>query len=205
MGTGAAVEPTDPGDAENWHGGFYELSIKLGAHDDGRLDVALQSLWEAAGLDRPFRRNPSDGTTLPAEVSAAALLSGSLNSVAPIPGMGSALCSVLVVREESYVAGETFFGADWLDLCLPLGSLANLDSRVGAYPFGTSDSRGWRTLVEQWFERVGRVIFAACPFAHAVTGFEVSGSEASEARRGWVGLFEPTASGDLRVTRVTNW
>jgi len=206
MGTGVvAPEPTDPGHADNWHGGSYELSIKLGSHDDSRLDVALRALWEAASLGQAFRRNPNDSTTQPADVSAASVLAGSLHAVAPIAGLGSVLCSVLVVREETYEAGETLYGADWLDLCLPLGSLGNLDRRVGAYPFDTTGSREWRTPVELWFERVGRAVFAACPYAHAVTGFEVSGSERSEVGGGWVGLLTPSAAGELEFIPVANW
>jgi hypothetical protein len=41
---------------DNWHGGYYELSMKLGAHDVARLDAALKTLWEVAGLPGAFRR-----------------------------------------------------------------------------------------------------------------------------------------------------
>jgi hypothetical protein len=75
----------------------------------------------------------------------------------------------------------TRYGADWLDLCLPLGTLGNLDRRVGAYPFdATATSRAWREPIERWFDEVGRAVFQSVPFVHAVTGVEVSGLEASD-------------------------
>jgi len=207
VGKPPMADPTDPSHDDNWNGGYYELAIKLGAHDDERLDAALNSLWEAAGLQQAFRR----GSTGPASeltpvVSAESLLAGSLHSVASIPGMGLTLCSVLVVREETYEAGVTRYGQDWLDLCLPLGALDNLDHRVGAHPFDeTAPSRAWREPIERWFEGVARSVFEIVPFVHAVTGFEVSGMEPSEVKFGWCALFRPTEAGALAIEPVTNW
>lgn len=200
------ANPTDPSYDDNWNGGYYELSINLGAHDDARLDAALNSLWETAGLSRAFRRDwtgPASELTL---LSAESLLAGHLHSIASIPGLGSTLCSVMVVREETYETGVTQYGADWLDLCLPLGALTNLDHRVGGYPFGdTADSLAWREPIDRWFERVGLSVFEAVPFVHAVTGFEVSGVEQSDVNPGLVALFRPTDAGALAVEPVTNW
>jgi hypothetical protein len=50
VGRPPVASPIDASHDENWHGGYLELSIKLGAHDDARLDAAFKSLWEAAGL-----------------------------------------------------------------------------------------------------------------------------------------------------------
>jgi hypothetical protein len=200
------ADPTDASRDDNWHGGYYELSIKLGAHDDARLDAALKSLWEAAGLLRGIRRNATGPAPEPTQVSAESLLAGTLNSVATVPGLGSTLCSVLVVREETYEAGVTKYGADWLDLCLPLGALSNLDHRVGAYPFDdTARSRTWREPIERWFADIGRAVFQTVPFVHAVTGFEVSGVEPSEVTPGRVAVFRPTEAGTLTIEPVTNF
>ena len=200
------ANPTDPSYDDNWNGGYYELSIKLGAYDDARLDAALNSLWEAAGLSPAFRWDSTDPGSEPTPVSAESLLAGHLHSNAPIPGLGSTLCLVMVVREETYETGVTRYEADWLDLCLPLGALTNLDHRVGAYPFGdTAGSRAWREPIEQWFEGIGRAVFGAVPFAHAVTGFEMGGTERSEVMPGRVGLFRPTDAGALAIEPVTNW
>jgi hypothetical protein len=206
VGRPPVANPTDASHDDNWNGGYYELAIKLGAHDDGRLDAALNSLWEAAGLTRAFRRSATGPDPELTQVSADSLLAGHLASVATIPGLGSTLCSVDVVREETYESGVTHYGADWLDLCLPLGALGNLDHRVGAYPFDdTAPSRAWREPIERWFEDVGQAVFQTVPFVHAVTGFEVSGVEPSEVKPGWVALFRPTEAGALAIEPVTNW
>lgn len=206
MPTHPAVSPTDPSIEDNWHDGYYELTIKLGQNDDVRLDAALNALWTSAGLSRPFRNaRPGQGSA-EVELSTATLLEGRLNSIASVPELGSTLCSVIVVREERYESGVTHYGADWLDLCLPLGALANLDRRVGAYPFDESaSSRAWREPIELWFEGVGRAVFDIVRFEHAVTGFEVSGVEPSEVRTGWVTLLRPSPAGELVVETITSW
>lgn len=47
---GEVAAADDMNDDENWTGGFYELSLALGAADDRRLDQAVRSLWRAAGV-----------------------------------------------------------------------------------------------------------------------------------------------------------
>lgn len=193
---------TDPSHEDNWHGGFYELAIKLGDADDARLDAALVALWGAAALPPPFRRQSGE----PADVSAESLLAGHLHSVATIPGLGSTLCSVIVVREESWHSGVTRYDADWLDLCLPLGALGNLDARVGAYPFAEEgDSRGWREPVEQWFATLATAVFEAAPFEHAITGDEISGMTPAEVKECRLGVFTRGPDGSLEVEPVQTW
>lgn len=193
--------PTDRTYDDNWHGSYYELAIKLGPADDARLESALTALWGAALLGEPFRR---DGGI--AEVSVADLLAGHLNGVANIPGLGATLASVILVREESYETGQTIYGNDWLDLCLPLGALGNLDRRVGAFPFDDgSDSSNWRRPIENWFAAIASNVFAAFPFVHAITGEEVSGIEPSEQTRGRVGVFRSCVDGTLEVEPVSVW
>jgi hypothetical protein len=194
--------PTDPTHEDNWHGGFYELAIKLGAADDARLDAAVIALWNAGSLQRPFRRQSLEA----ADVSAQSLLAGHLHSVATIPGLGSTLCVVIVVREETDDSGVAVYGADWLDLCLPLGALGNLDERVAAYPFGDeADSRGWREPVERWFATVAAAVFETVPFVHAVTGNEVSGVEPSEVQEGRLGVFRRDSEGSLVTEPIRTW
>lgn len=193
--------PTDRTLDDNWHGSYYELAIKLGPADDARLATALKALWDVAQLGQPFRR---DGSS--AGVTVAALLAGHLNGVANIPGLGSTLASVILVREEVDDAGRPILGNDWLDLCLPLGALSNLDARVGAYPFDDgSDSSKWRRPIENWFATIAMAVFAAAPFVHAITGEEVSGVEPSEQTRGRVGVFRAGADGGLEVDPVSVW
>lgn len=195
------AEPEDRTHDENWHGSYYELAIKLGSADDARLEIALTALWEAALLGEPFRR---DGGI--AEVSVPDLLAGHLNGVANIPGLGATLASVVLVREESYETGQTIYGNDWLDLCLPLGALGNLDERVGAYPFDDgSDSSLWRQPIEDWFATIAAAVFSAVPFVHAITGEEVSGVEPSEQSAGRVGVLLPAADGSLAIQPMSVW
>ncbi|AEE47509.1 hypothetical protein [Cellulomonas fimi] len=195
-------DPADAADDENWTGGYYELAIDLGPHDDGRLDAAVRALWAAAGLEPPFRR--LDPRQRP-DVSARALLDGHLHARVTVPGLGRTVCTVLVVREVTDDGGVTRHGDDWLDLCLPLGALSHLDARVGAYPFSHAPSRAWREPVEQWFAGVAGAVFGSVPFAYALTGFEVSGFGAEDAADGRTGLYERAADGTLRVAPVTAW
>ena len=192
---------TDTAHEDNWHGGFYELAIKLGPADDSRLHAALTALWDAADLPEPFRRHAEAR----AEVSAEGLLAGHLHSIATIPGLGSTLCAVIVVREESWEAGATRLGPDWLDLCLPLGALGNLDERVFAHPFSIEATKGWREPIEQWFATVAASVFEAVPFVHAIAGEEVSGIEPEEADHGHFAVYQPDSDGTLRVEPVRAW
>lgn len=186
MAWGRRPSATDPTHEDNWHGSYYELALKLGPADDTPLGAALEALWQEARLGEPFRRGSSEHV----DATVQALLDGHLNAVAMIPGLGSTLASVIVVREEVDEDGRAVHGNDWLDLCLPLGALGNLDDRVGAYPFDDgSDSKAWREPIEQWFESIARAVFGAVPFVHAITGEEVSGIEPSEETKGRVGVF----------------
>jgi hypothetical protein len=182
----------DPALRDNWHGGFYELSLLLGAPDDGRLDRAVRALWSAAGLD---------GT---GEVSAQAVLGGTLRTVADVPGIGRCVAAVMVVRVVDDGGRPV---EDWLDLCLPLGSLSRRDRRVGAYPFAdTASSRAWREPVEGWFAEVARAVHAVVAVRHAVTGHECSGTEVDEVGDGgWLGLLVPGEHGALVHHPVRRW
>jgi hypothetical protein len=194
--------PTDPSLEDNWSGGFYELSIKLGPADDDRLDAALVALWRAASLPSPLRQHPDDA----AEVSARSVLAGRLHAVATVPGLGATLCAVMVARAEYDDSVVVRYGEDWLDLCLPLGALAHLDGRVGGYPFGGfADMRAWREPIEHWFATVASAVFEAVPYEHAVTGDEVSGLELSEIQPGEFGVFRRSPEGGLDIEPVRVW
>lgn len=194
--------PTDPKHAGNWLGGYYELTVKLGAPDDARLDAALAALWQAAALAPAYRR----GTAGPVEMSAQSVLTGPLRSVATIPGLGSTVCAVMASRALLDDDGAEGYGDDWLDLCLPLGALGNLDKRVGGYPFGDFEqSRGWREPIEEWFATVATAVFGVVPFEHAVTGDEVSGDELAEAQGGGFGVFRRGRGGELVSEPVRRW
>lgn len=120
--------PTDRTHDDNWHGTYHELAIKLVPADDSRLGAALTTLWDEARLGEPFRRDGAGDVS----VTAAALLDGHVNSVANIPGLGSTLTSVIVVREEVDDAERAILGNDWLDLCLPLGGRSATSTSASA-------------------------------------------------------------------------
>ena len=201
-------DPADMNVPDNWHGGYYELSIKLGAADDQRLDRAVTAMWSAAGFGAAFRRSTDQPWSWePGTVSASAVLEGHIGTLADVPGLGQCVCAVMVVREERDQDGQTVLGADWLDLCLPLGALSSLDPRVGGFPFGdASESRAWREPIEDWFSTIASAVFDQVPFAHAVTGNEVSGVELDEPEPGYVGLIHPdAATGAPLRTRIAHW
>lgn len=199
MGETDTAGATDPSEVENWSGGFYGLSIKLGPSDDRRLEAALRALWEAAGLRRAFRRGPGGIGAEAVDVSAESVLSGALGTVAPIAGTGEALCSVTAMREVPRDP-DGAPGADWLDLGLPLGSLGRLDRRVGAFPLDPDGDDAWQEPVDAWLEGVARAVFAACPYEHAVLGFEVTGVEVADAEDEQALLLAPGPTGELAFT-----
>lgn len=199
MGETDAAGATDPSDVENWSGGFYGVSIKLGPSDDCRLETAVRAMWDAAGLGRAFRRGPGGVGDEAVDVSAESVLSGALGAVAPIAGTGEALCSVTAMREVPREP-DGVPGADWLDLGLPLGSLGRLDRRVGAFPLDPDGDESWRAPVDAWLEGVARAVFAACPYEHAVLGFEVTGVEVADAEREHALLLAPGPTGQLAST-----
>ena len=74
------------------------------------------------------------------------------------------------------IRGEGADAEDWLDFGFPLESLARVEARVFAYPFGDSDgSLAWRRPIDDWLASVGRAVFEAAPFRYAHIGHEVSG------------------------------
>lgn len=201
------ADPTDLADRSVWFGGFYELAIKLSGDT---LDPSLKALWAAAGLGTAYQRRPArvlrDGlrdlaaalgrreTRLDlAEVPvfAASLERDQLLAEADVPGIGRTAAGVLADR-------------DWLTLFLPLGALARHRPEAGAFPIETTGSRAWREPIEDWYGEIAARVFAAVPFVHAVTGFEVSGYEPDEVRGGRLGLFFP-AGGALQHRGVEQW
>jgi hypothetical protein len=83
---------------------------------------------------------------------------------------------VISVREDD--------GDDWLDLCLPLGALGRIETRVGAFPFGDDggpESMTWRRAFDDWLAEVGRAVYRRVTFKIAVIGFEVSGTVTAES------------------------
>ena len=210
------TDPTDLTQRSLWRGGSYELAVRLGSPDAVRLQRAVQVLWTAAGLGSAVRRRPARllrdsfrdlGSALrnreaalelvPTEVSGAAALADHLLGVAAVPGLARVAADVTATRGA----------ADWLVLSVPLGALAELDPRVGGYPLvdDLAASRAWREPLEDWFAGIAPRLYDAVPFAHAVSGFEVSGYEPAEVTGGRIASWVPDAEGRLVHHRVESW
>jgi hypothetical protein len=115
------VDPWDFTDDETWHGGYYELAIKLGpqtaAGATDRVLDALATMWAQPSLDGCYRdrwtaRSDQKRTTPdPMDLDHPE----SFHGIAELAGGRRVICVSHVIREE----GD---GDDWVDLCLPLGS-----------------------------------------------------------------------------------
>jgi hypothetical protein len=158
------VTADDMSDAENWTGGFYELSLDLGATDDVRLDRAVRSLWRAAGV----RECRAGSGSVHVEPTAGALAEyGHLRGTLSLPTGDRVVCGVFSSRYD---------GADNLELYLPLGALVRVDRRMGGYPFDErsgADSLTWRAPLDRWLADVAVIVHAEVPFQRALIGFEV--------------------------------
>lgn len=177
------VDAADFVDDENWHGGYYELAIDLGARSDadadGRLVAALDAVWSDPALDGCYhdRRRSRSGQTAMSPHEASVDEPPPLYGVATLPIGATVVCATHVVRE---IGDEHRAPHDWLDLCLPTGALLRVDSRVGGYPFGSEDSLPWRAPIDEWLVRVAEEVFRVAPFRAALIGFEVSGDPAAD-------------------------
>ncbi|MFD4668905.1 hypothetical protein ACFWNN_04170 [Lentzea sp. NPDC058450] len=192
------ADPASFTDRENWTGGFYELSLEIGDHDDARLERALTALWQAAGITGPYadqRREPADQQEVPA-TPASLHEFGHLYGVAEPLGT-AVVCGCYVSRFDD--------AEDWLNLYLPLGALANTDRRIGAFPFGPEggpQSLAWRTRLDGWLATVAARVFDEVGFRVGLIGFELDYVTAAELAgevpdQRWNGYLLP-ADGRLR-------
>jgi hypothetical protein len=193
--------PDDVDHPENWYGGFYELAINLGPHDDARLEEALVAVWSSAAVDGCLARTQDPlHRSVPCSLDSLEQ-HGHLRGVVTCPDGGRVVCGVWVVREDD--------GDDWLDFALPLGALER-DPRVGAFPFGDDGgavSREWREPLDSWLGDVGASVYQRVPFGYAAIGFEASGLSLVElvggSDRYWP-VLRPT-NGGLELLPVTRW
>ena len=161
------MTPDDLHDDENWSGGFYELSLTLGAADDARLGRAARSLWRAAGVEGCRVRRP-DGTFADVELSAAALHEhGHVHGTVALPSGDRVVCGGFVSRYDD---------VDRLELYLPLGALGRVEHRIGGFPFDERsgvESLAWRAPLDGWLAAVAAAVHTDVPIHHALVGFEV--------------------------------
>ena len=202
------ADPTDLADRSVWFGGFYELAIKLSGDT---LDASLKALWSAAGLGPAYQRRPArvlrDGMR---DLAAAVRRRETRLDLVEVPVFADSvrrdqLLAVAEVPSLGSVAAGVLADGDWLTVYLPLAALGALDPRVGGYPFDAdAESRAWREPIETWYAGIARHVFAAAPFAHALTGFEVAGYEPAEVAGGRIGVLVPEG-GVLAERKVEVW
>jgi hypothetical protein len=172
-----------------WDGGSYDLGIELGPRDDSRLRETLRALWSHKDLVGCYRLRdvePHDQTRIEGQ---AAAFETPLHGVVRIGTKDPVACRTVVVR---------FDDGDWIDFCLPLGSLRQAFD-VGAFPFEEGADLAWRRAVDEWLCDLGRRVFDAVPFRLGLVGWD--GGDLDDASRfhasgvpdeRWVGYLVPT-------------
>jgi hypothetical protein len=185
---GVVKTADDMDDDENWTGGFYELSLVLGASDDGILDRAVRVLWRSAGVHGCRVRGASG--FLDVEPGVAALREhGHLRGTLVLPSGDRVVCGGFSSRYE---------GIDELELYLPLGALVRADRRVGGYPFDERsgvESLSWRAPLDRWLADVAVAVHAEVPFQRALIGFEVDEDADIVADRRYAAVLLPFSEG----------
>lgn len=189
------ADAVDLHDDALWVGGYYELAIELGEHDDRRLDQALRALWRAAAVEGCWGvtgRRPSSYAVAQCTLSELRQY-GQLAGVVRLPKGQRAVCAV-AMRERSVAAWVTFF--------IPVGALERAEPRSAAFPFRGGDSLLWRRPLDRWLADIGRRVFQVAPFQLGLIGHDVTGLSSASALNGeppeerWAGYLIP-AAGEL--------
>lgn len=163
-------------DPESWTGGYYELAFLLGRPDPVRLQAAMEALVAAAGLLGPWLLT-WESELVPATWTAAKFDRGRLRSAFRLPNDQLAVCAVMGPWNSE--------GDDSLTLGLPLGCLARLDNRVGAFPFGDDGgpiSLRWRQPLDSWLAEVAEQVRRSVGFELAVIGLETDVDDVESAQ-----------------------
>jgi hypothetical protein len=153
-----------------WLGGFYELAMEVGPRSDDQLRAAILALWAHPDLEGCFRdrkREPADQERVPPDLFDDGWGSHLLG-IARLPNGSRVACGSCMVREAN--------GPDWLDLYLPLGSLATAYD-VGGSPFESENgcSHTWREQIDETLAGIGLWVAQSVSFELGIIGFEVSG------------------------------
>lgn len=208
------ADPTSFVDDKNWHGGYYELSMRLGERADPgadqRLRQALIAVWADSKLQGCYLDRWTDVSGQNAGPPNAEPMDhpAPLYGLAKLPAGQQVVCCSHVVRFEGDV-GQV--GEDWLDLCLPLGSLGRTDGRVGAYPFERElESRVWREPIDGWFNAIASRVHREAGLTLGIAGFEVSGEDEAftggRSKFAGVSYFAPGGDdGELRYLKPQPW
>lgn len=148
---------------EAWSGGFFELLLFLGPHDDSRIRQTMERLWshpslEGCWIDR--NREPSEQERVsPGEWNAETL--NLLRGIATLPNGEKCACASSAVTDDD---------GDWVYFGTPLGSLGSR-YEIGAYPFGDGTNLSWLVPISEWLAEVAKHTFARLRFPAGVIGF----------------------------------
>ncbi len=212
----ARHEVPDLADRELWSGGFLEATIVLGERADtdadDRLLAALRAAWSYPALTGIYSGRDDFGPdSVPLDgIDARQLdpeVSDHLYGWLVLPNKSLCVAGTCVARE---CHGHS--PLDWLDVYLPLGGLAAVDSRVGAYPSDQdADCQDWLEPISNVLGEIARSICRAADARHAVVGFEVSGHSAAEDFDGVVpeqrsvGYVTPDSARQFVYLAPTDW
>ena len=180
----------DLNDDENCTGGFYELCLVLGPADDDSVERALRSLWRAAGVRGCCVRQVDGSGLATVELGVAALHKyGHLRGTLTLPAGARSVCGGFLFRDED---------ADILELYLPLGALARIDHRIGAFPFDEHsgvESLTWRAGLDRWLADIATAVYADAPFQRALIGFEIDEDHTGTADQRYAAVLIPSPEG----------
>lgn len=147
-------------------------------------------MWKLAGIQGCFAGDE------PVPVSLASLLQvGSLHGSLVLPIGKPLVCFVTVWRlgDAETVSGDELtslkaaassYAPDWLSLCLPLGDLAKIDSRIGYWPHGfigeQDHSLEWRRPLDEWLASIGIQIYATARYRLGLVGYDAAMEDGSD-------------------------
>jgi hypothetical protein len=173
-------------DEDAWLGGFYELSMELGARSDERLLAAAEALWSHPALEGPYaERNVARDRQERVGVERLLVDGEHVYGVATLPGDVKTPAGSLAFRDDP---GAT----DNLSLYLPLGGLSEAGLDTDSYPWDEETSaHAWIGPLEEWLVEVAKWVFARVPFEFAAVGFEVNPDPAAVERWRTEGLPPP--------------
>ena len=150
-----------------WDGGHYSLAMIYRNVKQAVPHVAIQALWNDAAIEgvyldskvEPRQQQRLDHISLTPSTDSKWL--GVLN----IEGVGRIPCGMFLFLPE----GER---EAWVELNIPMGGLANADRRAEGFPFGGTNSRAWRLLLDAQLAQIAIRVFDVAPFDVGFIGME---------------------------------
>lgn len=162
-----------------WHGGFFELLMRLPHDEPPAVETTLRNLWASPHLEGCYLRRdvePSDQ----AKVSPSANLRGHTYGIATLPNGKLSACGSFWNDYPSE--------GSWLTLYLPIGFLQGVYD-VGSYPVkspATPPPEPWINKLSSWLKGIAEELFQQVPFEIAAIGFEAEYPNLKEIESGGV-------------------